>query len=326
MRKLILLILLTACIVGFSGHVHADDNLVASLETLNDGVSVQRAGTLGFVAVKKETLVGVGDSIKTDSNGQARITFFANGTDTTVLPGTEFRIDSFSGSEDQYQLAVTVVVGQTESRVQKLLDSGSSYQINSSGMEMAVRGTVFAVRVEQSGRSATIVEQGLVKTKSSGSASMNADIPAGYGVRTDKNKGLSDVVKAANFKQLDSALDGCGALIQTIGDVVLNVRLGPGLNFQRIGELETRRLEKVIGETETTQWYRIPYRGGFAWVFAPALKLDSGCPGLRQFSDSYGPEDGTQYSNLDKGIVVTPLPTMTPTPLPTLEATGAATP
>ncbi|HVO42563.1 MAG TPA: hypothetical protein VMT34_08065, partial [Aggregatilineales bacterium] len=257
--------------------------------------------------------------------GRARITFFANGTDTDVLPSTEFRIDDFTGSAAQYQLSVTVIIGQTTQRVEKLLDPGSSYQINSTGMEMAVRGTVFAVRVEKSGRSATIVGKGLIKSKGIAASSATVDVPEGYGVRADATRGLSDVVKATSFAQLDAALDGCAAVVQTIGDVVLNVRIGPGLSFQRIGQLETRRLEHVIGETETTKWYRVPFKGGFAWVFAPALKLDSGCAGLRQFPDSYGPENGSLYSGLDKDIVLTPIPTATPTVSLGIEATIAAT-
>ncbi|GAB4547300.1 MAG: hypothetical protein OHK0023_08410 [Anaerolineae bacterium] len=261
-----------------------DSELVASLEVLDGGVTIQRAATSGFVLVNFESLVGVGDVIKTAADGRARITFFANGVETDVLPNSEFRIDAFSGSEERYQLTVTLIVGQTAQRVLKVLDSGSSYIINSTGLELAVRGTVFDTRVERSGRSATIVRDGAVKARNVGTAGV-ADVPAGFGVRAEQGKGLSDVVRAASFAQLDSAIDGCNGVIETIGDVVLNVRIGPGLTFEKIGTLDNLTAQRLYGVTETTQWYRVMFEGKFAWVFAPAVKLDSACAGLRRFPD-----------------------------------------
>jgi len=310
-------IVLVIGLLGLSGllRVKADSDLVASLETLSPGVQVKRVDTTEWVYVVRESLVGVGDSIRTDGAGRARVTFFANGTDTEILPDTEFRLDSFKGTDSRFEISVTVLVGQTKQRISKLLDSGSSYKINSNGLEMAVRGTEFAVRVEQSGRSATVVQTGTVRAANSGpKAALAADVQSGFGVRAEAGKGLSDVVKAKSFAELDSALDGCGAVISTEGDVVLNVRIGPALTFQRLGWLDNNIRQIVLGQTETTKWYRIPYKDGFAWVYAPALKLDNSCAGLRKYPDSYGPEDFSLYKGLAPEFQVTPLPTTTPKP------------
>ncbi len=303
----------------------ADNDLVASLESLAPSVSVKRVGTDAWITVDAESLVGVGDSIRTTTNGHARITFFANGTDTEVLPGSEFRIDAFSGSEAQYQLAVTVVVGQTTQRIAKLLDTGSSYTINSTGLELTVRGTTFAVRVEPNGRSSTIVQTGAVKTKSVGAAALKDPthaeniVPTGYGVRAEAGKGLSDVVKAASFSQLDAVLDGCDAFIQTVGDVRLNVRIGPSLSFARIGYLDNKTQQHLIGITETEPWYRVVFKGGFGWVYAPALKL-AACRGLRQYPSTTGAEDPTLYQGLDSDI--DPNTLLVPIATPTAQASA----
>jgi len=306
---LVICVLLTPMLAGV---VRAQsDELVASLETLQTGVELRRAGTEAWVSVPKESRVGVGDSVRTDKGGKARITFFANGTDTEVLPASEFRIDEFKGTDTKFTLTLTVVAGQTTQRIAKLLDSGSSYTINSTGLELAVRGTVLAVRVESSGRSALLVETGMVNAKNAGkSATAPAEVPSGYGIRAEPNQPLSDVVKATSFAQLDSALDGCEALISTLGDVRLNVRLGPSTDFPRVGQLDNKIRQRVIGVTATTKWYRVHFKSGYAWLFAPALELDKTCPGLRQYPDDAGAEDVSLYVGLDAEFT----PLLTPTP------------
>ncbi len=309
--KLFRLLSFTICILCLSGWrpARADAQLVASLDVLGPSVTMRRAGTEAFVNISKETLVGVGDTVRTSPTARARITFFANGTDTEVQPSSEIHIDDFSGTEDKFTISLTVVLGQTTQRIAKLLDSNSSYTINSTGLELAVRGTSFDVRVEPSGRSALIVKTGAVATKNSGTPptainrapAANAEVGPGFGVRAEAGKGLSDVVRASSFAQLDSALDGCGSLISTAGDVRLNVRTGPGLSFARIGQLENNFRQGVLGVTETTKWYRVVFKGGFGWVFAPALKLDATCPGLRKFPDTFGPEDTALYQGLEPG-------------------------
>jgi hypothetical protein len=316
---LIVALLVTSIVVRQSQA--AENDLVASLETLEGQVSVKRFDTQEFVTVAKESLIGVGDTIKTNGTGTARITFFANGVETDVLPNSEFRIDVFNGSEDQYTLSVSVLVGQTVQRVTKLLDSGSSYTINSTGLEMAVRGTVFDVRVENSGRSATIVRDGAVTTTNPG-ASDEASVPAGYGVRAEAGQGLSDVVPATNFAELDSSLDGCTGVINTLYDFRLNVRLGPSLQFARIGSLDTSIQIKLLGSTKTGEWFRIEFKNSYGWIYAPAVAIDSGCVKLREFPDDYAGEDPNSYTDLDPDISFTVTPGPTPTLLPTPTATA----
>jgi hypothetical protein len=295
---------LALALTGMGGmfSARASGELVAALESLSGTVSVKRFDAGDYTQVNGETLVGVGDTVRTAANSRARITFFSNGVETDILPESEFRIDAFTGDEKSFEIAVTVLIGQTAQRVTRLLDANSRYTINSTGLILAVRGTEFAVRVEASGRSATIVQAGLVKAENPGTAGL-ADVPAGFGVRAEAAKGLSDVVRAATFAQLDAALDGCNAVIKTEGDVVLNVRTGPDLSFTKIGTLDNFTRQRVLGVTETTKWYRIPYLGWFAWVFAPALELDKACAGLRRYPDNQPAEEISRYPGL------TPVPT-----------------
>jgi hypothetical protein len=297
---------------------HAQERkLVASLETLDGQVSVRRFDSQRFVTVRTESLVGVGDIVKTDATGRARITFFANGVDTDVLPNTEFRLDDFKGDEQRFTLAVTVLVGQTAHRVTQLLDAGSTYTINSTGLEMAVRGTTFLVRVEPSGRTATIVREGQVRTTASGTTN-TANVGAGFGIRGEGGRSLSEVVPATSFAELDSSLDGCAGQISTFSDFRLNVRLGPGFNFVRVGNLDTGLRLQLYGETTSKVWYRIQFKGGFGWIYASAIALDPGCVKLREYPDDYAGEDAKLYVGLDPDVnlTATPNPSVTPITVP----------
>lgn len=319
-RRLCIAFILTMLVTGTLYVVSRgqEPQLVASLETLQGPVSLKRFDSQKFVPVRVESLVGVGDTIKTDRNGRARITFFTNGVETEVLSGSEFRIDEFRGNDTRFSLTVTLLVGQTTQRVTRLLDAGSSYTINSTGLEMAVRGTVFDVRVEASGRGATIVREGAVRAASPG-ATTNADVPAGFGIRGEMDGGLSEVVVATTFGELDSALDGCSGTISTFSDFRLNVRRGPGFDFVRVGNLDTDQKIQLYGETTSKQWYRIQFRGGFGWIYAPAVVLDPGCVKLREFPDDYAGEDAAKYTGLDPDINLsaTPDPSVTPITQPT---------
>jgi hypothetical protein len=290
--------------------------LAATLEVLSPTVEVRRVNTANWIAVNVEAIVGVGDLIRTDETGRARITFFADGVDTELLPGTEYRIDRFEGEGDSFTLSASVLLGQSLQRIERLLDANSSYDIETPGMELTVRGTQFQVRVETGGRSAALVYDG---TAAASQQADTAEVPTGYGIRADVDGPLSDVVVASTFEELDAALDGCSVEVRTQDDVRLNVRIGPSLTLPRAGTVAGAEIPKFMGVSESGNWYRIEFRGAFGWVLATDVTLDPGCAGLRVFPDTYQ-EDPTLYEelgdiiSLDDLLVPSPTPTAEPTP------------
>jgi hypothetical protein len=287
---------------------HAQSELAAVLEVLAEGVEVKRVNTADWLPVRVEAIVGVGDSIRTDSTGRVRITYFADGTDTELLPNTEYVIDRFEGDTTSFDLSVTIRKGQTTQRLSRLLDAASSYSIQTPAMELTARGTSFAIRVESAGRSAMLVSEGLVAAAASDA---NAEVAPGFGVRADDT--LSDVVLASTFEQLDAALDGCAAAIQTVDDVSINVRLGASLDYPRVGTLAATEITTLYGVTESGNWYRILFRSGYGWILSSSAQVDTACAGLRVFPESFGPEDPTLYTSLgDEVTLESLLPEATP--------------
>jgi FecR protein len=286
--------------------------LAATLEVLAPTVEVLRVNTVNWIAVKAEAIVGVGDTIRTNEAGRARVTFFADGTDTELLPNTEYRIERFESAGESFNLSVEVIVGQTTQRLARLLDAGSSYNITTPGMVLAARGTAFALRVENSGRAAMLVSEGNVQAEQD---SVSADVPPEFGVRAASGAGLSDVVRAKTFDELDAALDGCAATLTTPDDVRLNVRIGASMDFPRVGTIDAADVTNPIGVSDD-QWYRIPFQGGFGWILSSTAKIEAGCAGLRQFDPAYGPENAALYTSVGEVIELDRL-----TNLPEPEAT-----
>lgn len=305
------------CLMGLTV-VHAQTDLAASLEVLSEGVSVQRVNTTAFIDVTKEAIVGVGDVIATDETGSARITFFADGTETDLLPGTRYQISTFSGDDQKFTLSVAVLVGQTQQRLGRILNAGSSYTVDTPGMTLAARGTTFSIKVQPTGRSAMLVTEGTVEAEAD---SDNAAVPAGFGVRADNDESLSDVVAATSFDELDAALDGCPISLRTSDDVSLNVRRSPSTDSEVVGFVSASNIRRVLGAVTSGQWYRIAFRGGFGWILSSSAALDTTCAGLRVF-----PTDQTEDASLYQAEDMTPPVEATPevTPELTPEATPAS--
>ena len=106
-----------------------------------------------------------------------------------------------------------MIIGQAHHRLNRILDAHSSYDVETPGMSLAAQGTQFSVRVEENGRSGLIVSEGLVDATTT---EANIDIAPMFGVRSEVNNSLSDVVRASTFAELDAALDGCTAIVTTI--------------------------------------------------------------------------------------------------------------
>lgn len=308
-NRAVFLGLLTLLLLSSFILAHAQEELAASMEVLAAGVEVQRVNTDGWIAVTVEAIVGVGDTIRTDATGRARITFFADGVDTELLPGTTYRIQQFQGDDTSFVIEAEVLAGQTTQRLTRLLDPNSSYNINTPAMQLVARGTAFAIRVESSGRSAMLVSEGSV---GAGNPESDAQVDPGFGIRADES--LSDVVEATTFDGLDAALDGCSAALSTPDDVSLNVRLGAGQDFPRIGTVFAAEITNLVGTTETGDWYRIDFRGGFGWILSTTAEIGSGCAGLRLFPEGYGPEDASLYSSLGDPVTLEDLPGAEATP------------
>ena len=271
------------------------EELAASLTVLNNGVEVRRSDTVNWIPIRLEAIIGVGDTIRTDETGTASIIFFADGIETDIQPQTVYHIERFEGSDKRFNISVEVLAGQTLQRINRALDAGSNYEVNTPGASLAARGTEFAIRVEDDGRSSMLVFDGIVDTSN---PETTVQVPPAFGIRAPVGNSLSDVVRVATFGELDAALDGCQASAQTLDDVRLNVRIGPTLEAERVATIDASEITVFVGTTQSGDWYRIPFREGFGWILSRSATVSSDCAGLRVFPDDFGPEDISLYTSI----------------------------
>ena len=53
----------------------------------------------------------------------------------------------------------------------------------------------------------------------------------------------------------------------------VNLRAGPGTNFERVGSLSANQEVRVIGQSITTHWYKIEHEAGVAFVSGSYLAM-----------------------------------------------------
>ena len=288
----LIFILSVALVAGLSQAQPVE--LAAKLEVQVAGVEVVRVNTEERIAVNVETVIGVGDTIYTSEAGIARVSFFSDIV-VEVEPDTIYRIVEFNSEGDNFTLITAIDLGNITNFIDRELNENSTYVVNTPGMALAARGTVYAVRVEPNRRSSTVVEDGEVEASNDTEV---ASVPAGFGVRASANTsdedGISDVVPVFSFAQLDSNLDGCDIAINASGDVSLNVRLGPSLDYQQVGFIAPSAIDLALGELPENNWYRIEYAGSYGWVLANDSIVDPECAGLRVYDLEYQ-EDPASY-------------------------------
>lgn len=282
-RIIILCMALVLLAVNHIGMAQAD--LAAKLNVTAAGVQVQRVGTTQPISIGIETIIGVGDLIFTNDEGEAMVTF-VDGITTTLLPDTQYRVDQFQGSGDTFELSVSVLVGRTVQAINRPLNEQSSYSVNTPGMRLGARGTAFEIRVEDNGRSGMVVNEGLVAASNEAQTS-DVSVPPGFGVRADVGGTISDVVSAENFAQLDSALDGCAISMSTPDDLSMNVRTSPNTDSPRVGVVAANNINRAYGTVADGAWYRIAFADHFGWVLSSNAQISGHCAGLRIFEPDF---------------------------------------
>src|SRR4030043_403481 len=117
------------------------------LSMTEGNILVMKAGTDNWIETQVGMSLKVGDTIKSGSNSSAEITFF-DGSTIELDADTQVEVASLNvtgtGSKT---IGLKQTIGTTISRVTKLVDSSSSYEIETPACVAAVRGSVMIVDV-----------------------------------------------------------------------------------------------------------------------------------------------------------------------------------
>lgn len=106
------------------------------------------------------------DGIRTDQHGLAYLTFF-EGVEIEILPSSVVTVSKLDilqvRTGGPFDISLQVLAGDTLSRVEKVSDPASRYEIVTPGASMTVRGTEFWTSVSPAGDTTVRVVQGIVE-------------------------------------------------------------------------------------------------------------------------------------------------------------------
>ncbi len=150
---LVLIVLATSILIGCDGGGGSPCPSTLTILSVTEGeVSVMKEGTDDWVGATSGTELDIGYAIKTGGNSSAEITFF-DGSTMEMEAGTEIEILSLDLACDTGVTSITLeqTIGTTISRVTKLLDPKSSYEVETSTGVAGVRGSILIVTVGGNG-------------------------------------------------------------------------------------------------------------------------------------------------------------------------------
>jgi hypothetical protein len=158
----LVLILISVLSVANIGPGTSAMNAGCTLTVLNGAVDVvtpeYETGQPGVDGMTLE----VGTRVITSQDSKALLTFF-DGSTLIIEPGTDIEIEELAVSGEQsISIVLKQWMGKTWSRVVKMTDSGSHYEIQTPSAVAVVRGTYFSTEVDEDGETQVHTREGLV--------------------------------------------------------------------------------------------------------------------------------------------------------------------
>lgn len=137
--------------------------------SLTGGASVQTPGSTTWEDATNGMTLEAGSRVRTDASSQALLTFF-NGTTITLEPGTDISVErlEYNGEKRPAVIVLKQWLGKTWSRVTKLVDPASRYEIQTPSAIALVRGTQFITAVDEAGATKVQTIEGLVSVSAEG--------------------------------------------------------------------------------------------------------------------------------------------------------------
>ncbi len=115
-------------------------------------VFVMKSGANNWIEAGVNTTLEIGDTLKAGDDSRAEITFF-EGSTIELEAGAEVEVLELGIAKDTGSTIIRLkqVIGNTVSRVQKLTDANSTYEVETPTAVAAVRGSIMFVRVREDG-------------------------------------------------------------------------------------------------------------------------------------------------------------------------------
>jgi len=168
MKRIVFLVTVTLLVIGLVLLGCARSTLTIFSITEGD-VFVMKAGTDNWIEAQVGMSLEAGDNVKTGDNSSAEITFF-EGSTIELQAGTQIEIASLDISTETGSTTIILeqTIGNTISRVTKILDPASRYEVETPAGVVAVRGSAVQIYVTEDGTTWTTCLEGNIWAISEG--------------------------------------------------------------------------------------------------------------------------------------------------------------
>lgn len=142
----------------------------AKLRIVKGEVRVRQNERIGWLRARNGAALGVGDSVRTLTSGLVTVTYFEKSI-TRLSPNSEISLKETGRLKDSTRatrITLKQVLGKSWQRVEKQARNESRFEVETPAAVASVRGTVFRVDVERSGKSVFYVFNGVVEIKAGG--------------------------------------------------------------------------------------------------------------------------------------------------------------
>ena len=167
-KKLLILVIavvvvVTPLVIFLGGNGEQQANPLATLSIKEGDVLVMNVGADSWVQAQVGLILEQGDTIKTDDYSRAEITFF-EGSIIELEPGTVLNISDLSIAPDTGSTSIMLKqeLGKTISRVKKLTDPISRYEVETPTGVAAARDTIIIICVDEAGITRVFNQEGSV--------------------------------------------------------------------------------------------------------------------------------------------------------------------
>jgi hypothetical protein len=137
------------------------------LSIVGGDVLIMKPGEKEWVRGEAGMTLGVDYKVKTKANGNATLTFF-EGSTIELKSDTEIGLAELVIAETTNTIKLKQTLGETISKVKKLADPASRYEIETPAAVAAVRGSIMYVTVAQDGKTIVGNMEGLISVIAQG--------------------------------------------------------------------------------------------------------------------------------------------------------------